>query len=193
MDGTSLYPDGFHPDRHNRSKSAQARVKGRYRLHAAPVFYYFIDFGFSSKYEGEGPWLAWGTHGQDRDAPELKITGGHRYDPFALDVFTLGNVFRKSFVQKYRNLNFLDTLVNRMTSHEPADRPTISEALAIFEPIYSVRDRPAFRRRLHPYHEDRRTRCFRDFVASYWDMGHMSYYFVTYWYHILTLQRPWKS
>ncbi len=99
MDGTSLYPDGFHPDRHNRSKSAQTIIRGRYRLHSAPVLYYFIDFGFSSKYEGEGPWLAWGTHGQDRDAPELKIRGGHQYDPFALDIFTLGNAFRKSFVQ----------------------------------------------------------------------------------------------
>ncbi len=61
MDGTALYPKGFHPDRPERSRSATHIIKGRYRLHSPPVSYYFIDFDLSSKYEDDlwvGPWMA---------------------------------------------------------------------------------------------------------------------------------------
>ncbi|KLO08592.1 hypothetical protein SCHPADRAFT_908516 [Schizopora paradoxa] len=193
MDGTPLYPKGFHPSRKFRSPSAQRFVRGRYRLHAPPVVYYFVDFGLSTKYEGDGPYRAWGIDGQDRDAPELQELGRGFYDPFALDIFTLGNVYKKYLLDKYANLKFLRPLVEIMTRKNPTDRPTINEAMFLFEPIYQNRTRPKFRKRLHPFHEDRTTRCFRDSVAAYRDMGHMSWYFVSYWYRLLTLQRPWKA
>ena len=74
-----------------------------------------------------------------------------------------------------------------MTRKNPTERPTIDEVIALFEPIYQTRDRPMFRKRLHPFHEDRATRYFRDSIAAYRDMGHMSWYFITYWYRLLTL------
>jgi len=159
MDGNSLYPNGFHyRDGRQTSISAKQAVQGRYHMHSAQVVYYFIYFKYSLYYEGSGPWRAWGANGQDRDAPELLMSEGQMYDPFALDIFTLGNAYKKSMLQKYGNINSLYQVVERMTPFEPADRPTISEALAIFEPMYAVRDRPAFRRRLHPHHEDSRSR-----------------------------------
>jgi len=98
MDGAALYQNGFHPGRHDRSRSATRFVKGRLRLYAPPVVYYLIDFGLSKKYEGDGPYEAWGMDGQDRDAPELQHEGAGPYDPFLLDIFTLGNVYKTSFL-----------------------------------------------------------------------------------------------
>ncbi len=94
--------------------------------------------------------------------------------------------------KKYDNLEFLRPLVDRMTQISPKDRPSISEAMALFEPIYTARDRLRFRRRLHPFHEDRTTRYFQDVVAFNRDLGYMFCYSATYCYRLLTLQRPWK-
>lgn len=80
-----------------------------------------------------------------------------------------------------------------MTQIKPEDRPTINEAMALFEPIYRTRDRPMFRKRLHPFHEGRVKRYFRDTVAAYRDVGHMSWYFISYWFRFVTLQRPWRG
>jgi len=192
MDGTALYPKGFHPDRPERSRSATHIIKGRYRLHSPPVSYYFIDFDLSSKYEDDEPPVGWAMDGRDRDAPELQKHWTGPYDPFALDIFTLGNVYKKALLAKYDNLEFLRPLVDRITQISPKDRPSISEAMALFEPIYTARDRLRFRRRLHPFHEDRTTRYFQDVVAFNRDLGYMFCYSATYCYRLLTLQRPWK-
>lgn len=117
MDGTPLYPKGFHPGRHGRSISVQHSVRGRYRLHAPPVSYYLIDFGLSTKYQGDGPYTAWGTDGQDRDAPELMYPGPS-YDPFALDIFTLGNVYKKSLLDVCIRLSLACHLLTALFSTE---------------------------------------------------------------------------
>ena len=98
MDGTSLYPNGFHPGDHRRTVDGTRLVKGSYRLHSPPVFYYFIDFGISTKYEGDGPYNACGEDAQDQEAPELHSHEKWPYDPFLLDIFTLGNVYKSSFL-----------------------------------------------------------------------------------------------
>jgi len=190
MDGTPLYPEGFHPSRPGRSRSGTRLINGRRRLHAPPVFYYLIDFGMSSKFEGDEPRVAWGIDGQDREAPELQEHRIGPYDPFALDIFTLGNVYKKSFLHKYGNLNFLYPLVDQMTQLSPKDRPSISEAIAIFEPIYAARERPLFRRRLQTFDEGSLERYFRDVISCYRDMRFMLWYFITYWYRLLTLRGP---
>ncbi|KLO13857.1 hypothetical protein SCHPADRAFT_940067 [Schizopora paradoxa] len=193
MDGTPLYPNGFHPSHQNRTVSGTALQKGRTRLHSAPVFYYLIDFGLSTKYDGDGPHEAIGIDGQDRDAPELERLATGPYDPFLLDIFTLGNVYKKSLLDNYINLDFLRPLVERMTQRTPKDRPTISEAIAMFEPIYAARKRPSFRRRLHPPEEGPLQRNVLDIFASLQDTKYMTSYIFTYWYRALTFRRPWKT
>ncbi len=98
MDGAALYPNGFHPGRHDRSRSATRFVKGRLRLYAPPVFYYLIDFGLSKKYEGDGPHEAWGIDGPRSRCTRTQDEDAGPYDPFLLDIFTLGNVYKTSFL-----------------------------------------------------------------------------------------------
>ncbi|KAJ3010847.1 hypothetical protein NUW54_g2352 [Trametes sanguinea] len=52
-----------------------------------------------------------------------------------VDIFTLGNMLRKEFLDKYTNLGILAPLVEKMTVKEPAKRPTAITALKRFEGI----------------------------------------------------------
>lgn len=100
MDGASLFPHGFHP---LLSYSAPHNIRElawyypRYTV-PKPVKYYFIDFGISVHFSpGQQPKLVTGMKGLDRDPPELSDTVP--YDPFKLDVFILGNLFKTTIYQ----------------------------------------------------------------------------------------------
>ena len=61
------------------------------------VLYYFTDYGILSYFpEGTEPHLVLGLAGRDRDVPEL--SDEVPYDPFKVDIFTIGNVLRREFV-----------------------------------------------------------------------------------------------
>lgn len=100
MDGSSLYPLGFHPVMqeslpHNLLK--RAKCYPRYIV-PRPVKYYFADFGISVHIPPEKrAMLVTGIHGLDRDPPELSATVP--YNPFKLDVFILGNSFKKKLLE----------------------------------------------------------------------------------------------
>ena len=75
-----------------------AEAKYKLRSDVEGVKYYIIDYDYSAYYgDSDEPPLAYGDDGLDRELPEL--SWGRPYDPFPGDVFTLGNVFRKFFVQ----------------------------------------------------------------------------------------------
>ena len=98
MKGDSLYPKGFHPQWQSMLPDVQRSAKPLRRRDARPVKYYFIDFGISTKFEElDTNRLVSGFDGRDRELPELyeRI----RYDPFSADVFILGNVYRRMFVE----------------------------------------------------------------------------------------------
>ena len=96
MDGRPLYPQGHHPVQLDYS------VDNVYELHPLaridnPVRYYFIDFGISHRFpEGSSPMLL-GRRGRNQDVPELSST--NPYDAFKVDVYALGDVFSKEFMQ----------------------------------------------------------------------------------------------
>lgn len=70
------------------------------RRDVSSVRYYFIDFGLSSRFDGVGiPRLVTGDRAQDREIPELSLIVP--YDPFAVDIFTLGNVYKRNLIQVY--------------------------------------------------------------------------------------------
>ena len=95
MDGTSMYPLGFHPvlDNALHDVSTPAPVIPRSMV---GVKYYFIDYGISSYFPpGSQEGLVLGTDGRDQDVPEL--SDDVPYDPFKVDIFSIGNVFRQSF------------------------------------------------------------------------------------------------
>lgn len=93
MDALVLYPHGFHPIRVRFLPNLSDFAKPRPRI-SAPVRYYYVDFGISVHIPPEvQPKRALGGYGQDQEVPELSFT--EPYDPFKVDVFILGNVFRK--------------------------------------------------------------------------------------------------
>ena len=60
-----------------------------------PVKHYLVDFGLSKVYKPEdAPHLEVGGWGGDRTVPETRKGGDALYDPFAMDVYCIGNVIR---------------------------------------------------------------------------------------------------
>ena len=101
MMDSGLFIDAFHPvdPLMKRDFSGYARYKTRTER---PVKYYFIDFGLSRRYDDsiahplEAP--IWGG---DKEVPEFQNSNEPR-DPFATDVFYIGNAIRQDFVDVCR-------------------------------------------------------------------------------------------
>jgi hypothetical protein len=95
MDATHMYPLGFHPvhDVFLDDVTTFAPVIPRLEV---GVKYYFVDYGISSYFPaGSQRELVLGIAGRDRDVPEL--SNSVPYDPFKVDIFTVGNVLRGEF------------------------------------------------------------------------------------------------
>jgi len=130
MDAKDIYPEGYHPQRDFLTLDASRDALVRHRYQVPFPKYYLIDFGISKRFmEGQGH-TAEGTDGQDKTVPELT---SFKYDPFPVDIYIMGNVYKNELLSKYRGLLFLVPLVNRMTSTEPTDRPSAVEALELFQ------------------------------------------------------------
>lgn len=111
MDAKSLYPRGFHPQRNFLTVDARGRAPVRHRYQASFPQYYFIDFGISTWFreDHQGPRLVTGGEGQDKSVPELHAT--NLYDPFKVDIFTLGNLYKIDFISVRTNVFGFDRLL----------------------------------------------------------------------------------
>jgi len=93
MDADAMYPEGFHPIR-TMYKADYSGYATHIPRSTAGVKYYFIDFGISVHIpEDAYPRLVTGNLGRDQTPPEL--SRAVPYDPFKLDVYILGNMFRR--------------------------------------------------------------------------------------------------
>ena len=93
MDAEAMYPEGFHPtfSLHKRDFSGIATSISR---SVVGVRYYFTDFGMSVHIPEDDPnKTVTGDLGRDEEAPEL--SNKVPYDPFKLDIFMIGNMFKK--------------------------------------------------------------------------------------------------
>ncbi|SJL11183.1 uncharacterized protein ARMOST_14586 [Armillaria ostoyae] len=133
MDSTRLIPKGYHLMVPWSAPDMKSDYKSRSRSSVHPIDYYFIDFELSVLVHDDNP-LASGQVGQDRSVPEW-ATPDEPYDPFKLDVYQLGNVFRKTILTRYLGLDVLIPLVESMTRTIPSERPSATEALATLESI----------------------------------------------------------
>lgn len=98
LDPTNMYPDSFHPVDMGRSKDFRHDVKG-YSRTRRPTRYLLIDFGLSRQYELSGePPLDEPLRGGDSTAPEHQ-DGKTRCNPFPTDVYYLGNLVRRCYMQ----------------------------------------------------------------------------------------------
>jgi len=103
MDADAMYPEGFHPIRtmHKPDYSGYAPYLSR---STAGVKYYFIDFGISVHIPADVyPKLVTGHLGRDQTPPELSKT--IPYDPFKLDVYIIGNMFKRELTDVRSSFN----------------------------------------------------------------------------------------
>lgn len=64
--------------------------------------------------------------GRGRDVPELSAFAP--YDPFKVDIFIIGNMVERMFLDEFTNVGFLLRLHESMTQRDPARRPDSQEA-----------------------------------------------------------------
>ena len=98
MDPMEMYPKGFHPALTSLSPSLRKIAKRRHRSQVPRVKYYFIDWGLSSMYNDPAQArMVEGYVTGDIDIPEILLFIWP-FDPFPVDVFTVGNVFKKELL-----------------------------------------------------------------------------------------------
>ncbi|KAJ1304253.1 hypothetical protein OPQ81_005414 [Rhizoctonia solani] len=124
-----------HPSYSYLTEDAQYRV-GIQPRSGHTVKYYYIDFGLAILFPTHAErTLVTGADGRERNVPEL-ATPDIPYDPFKVDIWTIGNFIRNDFYSKSSySLYFLESLLKRMTEADPTLRPTADEAFSEFELI----------------------------------------------------------
>ncbi|KAF8490412.1 hypothetical protein JB92DRAFT_3085197 [Gautieria morchelliformis] len=134
MDGTELYPGGFHPMKPWFTPNRLGRSKYRTRTERPPK-YYLTDFGLSRRYDPKaGPALELPIRGNDKTVPEFQGDGyDQASDPFATDVYYIGNEIKTRFLQGTVNFNFMSSLIADMTANDPAKRPSMGQVVDRFD------------------------------------------------------------
>jgi len=133
MDATPLYPTPYHPSAPHRRRDWSGNVS-HFERTEKPVKYYFIDFGLARSYpSGHNAARELPILGADKSPPEHQ---GKRYneqsDPFATDIYFVGNLIYNHFVKKAHGFEFMRELVLDMIREDPKSRPNIDEVLARF-------------------------------------------------------------
>ncbi|KAM5537890.1 hypothetical protein V8D89_008366 [Ganoderma adspersum] len=162
MDGKALYPNGHHPVRRTFSEDAVYELTPLSRLEH-PVRYFFIDFGISVRFADGARPEAVGVEGRCKEAPEMSFHVP--YDAFKVDVFALGTLYLKEFIEVYHGLEFLQPLVDAMTQPDPAKRLTVKESMALLSSIRSRQTSALLRWRLRSRTETASERVVYDTVA----------------------------
>ncbi|KAH9941283.1 uncharacterized protein BXZ73DRAFT_88426 [Epithele typhae] len=130
-----------HPCFPKKSYDFRRRIKYTTRTAARPK-YYFIDFGISYIYPKDcvaprAPPLRLGI----LTVPEFQGSGQDKlHDPFPVDIYCLGELFRSIFTEEYYGLKMLEPLIADMIQTDPVKRPTAAHvSLRFNEIITSVR------------------------------------------------------
>jgi len=92
MDAKAIIPTGWHFVSHFCEPDGITKISPLERR-SYPVRYYFVGFGSAYHVPHQKQPLVRDIGGGDGDVPEL--LHGKPYDPFKLDVYTLGNIFKK--------------------------------------------------------------------------------------------------
>ncbi|KAJ7228306.1 hypothetical protein GGX14DRAFT_612096 [Mycena pura] len=128
MDSTELIPTGFHFSASYLTPDMKRFIKPKRRF-AVNIRYYIIDF--ETSLIRPGPGSARYRVGQDKTVPEFKSE--EPYDPFKLDIYQVGNMIRKRFVERYAGLDVLAPIAEAMSRETPAERPTADQVVLSLE------------------------------------------------------------
>lgn len=96
-DAEKVYPKGYHPAAVILTMDVQGFAPHISRTAAGGVRYFVTDFGISTRFEIGEEHLVTGTSCQDKTVPEL--SEWIPYDPFPVDIYTLGNVFKNNLLE----------------------------------------------------------------------------------------------
>ncbi|KZT13122.1 uncharacterized protein LAESUDRAFT_639482 [Laetiporus sulphureus 93-53] len=152
MDAHAMYPQGHHPVATMCLPDGMTKASYRSRADAG-VKYYFVDFGISVHFPPDvRPKLVVGTDGRDQEVPELSMRTP--YDPFKVDMFIIGNVFRHELHDKFSNVEFLVPMIESMTQRDPSCRPSAVEALTQWRNIRGTISSVQLRWRPRPREEE---------------------------------------
>ncbi|KAF5388421.1 hypothetical protein D9615_000849 [Tricholomella constricta] len=161
MDARPILPSGWHFVAQHRDLDGEL-ISPLARIDF-PVRYIIIDFDCSVRLSPGQPHLVRDFGGRDGDPPEYKSR--ESYDPFKIDVFTLGNVFYKDFYKVYEGLDFLASVIDFMKTPNFRQRPDAEMALKYWLNIRTHIDAGRARWRLQKRKETMSERVLYDTVA----------------------------
>ena len=93
-----MFPNGYHPFSQSFESDYGRVARPKRRREAKGIKYTIIDFGISSKYASEEDReFVYGCMAADLTVPEL--SDNLPYDPFPVDVYTLGNVYKNELLE----------------------------------------------------------------------------------------------
>ncbi|KAG6884440.1 hypothetical protein C0992_006322 [Termitomyces sp. T32_za158] len=146
-DSLCLFDSPPHPARESMKRDYSAMVSNKSSRTLKPVKYYFVDFGLTKIYQPEdAPFLEQPPWGGDKTVPEHLIPSPPLCDPFAVDVYCLGNFLRQYFLDGLdgvttrpppQGFEFLRGLVTDMVNTDPIKRPQMSKVVCRFDTITS--------------------------------------------------------
>ncbi|KAJ7701563.1 hypothetical protein B0H17DRAFT_1128337 [Mycena rosella] len=129
--------------------------------------YFIINYNLSSRYTDAGPHLELGGWDGDRTVPEFRAGQPEMCDPFAVDVYCLGNSIREFFIEVgLKCFNFMKELLPRYVLGGPKARPTMNEVVSRFATIQLGLSELKLRSRVAARNEFLVVALFRS--ANYW-------------------------
>ncbi|KAG5333229.1 hypothetical protein C0989_006026 [Termitomyces sp. Mn162] len=149
MAGTvSLFNVPPHPAQRLMRLDYQGQVSVSSSHTKRPVKYYLIDFDLSGFYRPEDvPHLRQPPWGGDKSVPEFFLPNAPPCDPFAVDVYCMGNSIRQDYLdgrgtlrKAKKSFEFMRELVNDMTNSNPRKRPSMTDVVSRFEDIVNGLD-----------------------------------------------------
>ncbi|KAG6863865.1 hypothetical protein C0993_010093 [Termitomyces sp. T159_Od127] len=143
-DTTCLFESPPHPWERHMRRDFSRKVSKPIARTLKPVKYYLIDFGLSEIFQPKDtPPLKRPPWGGDKTVPEHLVPDAPPCDPFAVDVYCLGNYLRQSFLDGWdqvqqlppQGFEFLRELITDMVNKDPTERPVMSEVITRFDAI----------------------------------------------------------
>ena len=140
-DTLHLYDPPPHPSDRRRGRNLLSYPRIVSSRTQTPVKYYLIDYGLSKAYKSEeAPFLEFPAGG-DKTVPEFQEAGDNKFDPFPVDVYCMGNIVRRYFLEGFlhhrprKGFEFMRELVQDMVKDDPQQRPTMSEVVSRYDDI----------------------------------------------------------
>ncbi|KAK7448445.1 hypothetical protein VKT23_013707 [Stygiomarasmius scandens] len=147
VDSTPLFRQLMHPTEPLRRYNWRGKASPR-SITRHPVKYFFIDYDLCRQYDPQaGPARELPGYGGDRSVPEFEAHPDEPCDPFAVDIYRLGNFIRRFMMSSQQvdeeadvedlkvnhALDFMSGLVADMTQNDPSKRPSIDEVVTRFD------------------------------------------------------------